>query len=141
MWTHEEVIETSASADRVWDLFADIAGWKKWNAGIEAIEIHGPFEAGTTFTMTPTGQDALHSTLIEAIPGESFTDETMVDNTRIVVSHRLVCLPSGNTRIIYATEITGPGAAEFGPMVTSDFADVLASLKRLAELSPSMPKP
>ncbi len=135
MWTHEEFIETSACARRVWDLFADIAGWKKWNAGIEAIETHGPFEAGSTFTMTPTGQDALHSTLIEVIPGESFTDETMVDNTRIVVSHRLVSLPSGNTRIIYATEITGPGAAAFGPMVTSDFADVLASLKRLAEIS------
>jgi hypothetical protein len=117
----------------VWELFADVARWKHWNAGIDAIEIHGPFKAGTTFTMTPTGQDALRSMLIEVIPGESFTDETVVNDTRVVVSHRLSRLPSGNTRIIYRTEITGPGAAEFGPMVTADFGDVLASLKRLAE--------
>ena len=135
MWTHEESIETSATPDRVWELFADVAQWKKWNAGIERIQIHGPFAAGTTFTMQPPGQDAINSTLIEVKRNESFTDETVVDGTRVVVSHRLMRLSSGNTRIIYSTEITGLGAEEFGPMVTSDFADVLASLKRLAEQS------
>jgi uncharacterized protein YndB with AHSA1/START domain len=133
MWTHEEAIETSASPARVWELFADVARWKEWNAGIETIQIHGPFAAGTTFTMQPPGQDAINSTLIEVRPNEEFTDETVVDETRVLVSHKIISLPSGKTKIIYSTEITGPGAAEFGPMVTSDFADVLANLKRLAE--------
>jgi hypothetical protein len=117
----------------VWELFADVARWKDWNAGIETIQLHGPFEVGTTFTMQPPGQDAINSTLIEVRPNEEFTDETIADETRVVVSHKLVSLPSGKTKIIYSTEITGPGAAEIGPMVTSDFADVLANLKRLAE--------
>jgi uncharacterized protein YndB with AHSA1/START domain len=133
MWTHEESIETSATPARVWKFFADVAQWKNWNAGIETIQIHGPFKAGTTFTMRPPGQDAINSTLIEVKPNESFTDETLVDETRVVVSHKLQPLASGNTKIIYSTEITGPGAEELGPMITSDFADVLASLKRLAE--------
>lgn len=133
MWTHEESIETSASPARVWELFANVTQWKAWNAGIESIQIHGPFEVGTTFTMQPPGQDAINSTLIEVKPNESFTDETVVDETRVLVHHKLVPLASGNTKIIYSTEITGPAAAEFGPMVTSDFADVLASLKKLAE--------
>jgi hypothetical protein len=59
----------------------------------------------------------------------------LVDETRVLVHHRLVPLPSGHTKIIYSTQITGPGAAEFGPMVTSDFPDVLAALKNLAEQS------
>jgi uncharacterized protein YndB with AHSA1/START domain len=133
MWTHEESIETSATPARVWKFFADVAQWKNWNAGIETIQIHGPFKAGTTFTMRPPGQDAINSTLIEVKPNESFTDETLVDETRVVVSHKLQPLASGNTKIIYSTEITGPGAEELGPMITSDFPDVLASLKRLAE--------
>ncbi|GHT92104.1 hypothetical protein FACS1894185_6000 [Betaproteobacteria bacterium] len=133
MWTHEETIETSASPAQIWALFADVARWKDWNAGIESIQIHGPFKKGTTFTMQPPGQDAINSALIEVVPDEYFTDETIVDETRVLVSHKLVPLDSGTTRIIYRTEITGPGAAEFGPMVTSDFADVLASLKKLAE--------
>jgi hypothetical protein len=39
------------------------------------------------------------------------------------------------TRVTYGTEITGPNAHEFGPLVTGDFGDVLAALKRLAEAS------
>jgi len=34
---------------------------------------------------------------------------------------------------LYSTEITGSGAKEFGPMVTSDFRKVLPALKKLAE--------
>ena len=133
MWTHEQSIETSASPARVWQLFADVARWKDWNAGIEKIDIHGPFANGTTFTMQPPGQDVITSKLIDVKPNEGFTDETVVDDTRVIVSHRLVTLPSGRTKIIYSTEITGPAADEFGPMVTSDFPEVLAALKRLAE--------
>jgi hypothetical protein len=133
MWTHEEAIETSATPAQVWKLFADVARWKDWNAGIESIQIHGPFEPGTTFTMQPPGQEAIDSILLVVKPDEGFTDETVVDKTRVLVSHKLVPLASGKTRIIYSTEITGPDAAELGPMVTSDFADVLMRLKRLAE--------
>ena len=133
MWTHENSIETSAAPSRVWKLFSEVANWKSWNAGIEAIEIHGPFAAGTTFTMKPPGQDAFTSTLIEVRRNECFVDETLVEGVRVLVSHRLAALPSGGTRITYATEITGPGAGEFGPMVTSDFPEVLAALKALAE--------
>ena len=73
--------------------------------------------------------------MIEVRPNESFTDETVVDETRVLVRHKLMVLPSGHTNIIYSTQITGPGAAEIGPMVTSDFPDVLAALKNLAEQS------
>jgi uncharacterized protein YndB with AHSA1/START domain len=135
MWTHEDSIETSAPPARVWELFTDVARWKDWNAGIESIELHGPFAEGTTFTMQSPGQEALTSTLIEVRPNESFTDETVVDETRVLVRHNLVPLASGRTRIIYRTQITGPGATEIGPMVTSDFPEVLAALKNLAERS------
>jgi hypothetical protein len=135
MWTHEESIETTAAPARVWALFADVARWKDWNAGIESIELHGPFVTGASFTMRPPGQDALSSTLIEVKANESFIDETVVDETRVLVRHKLVPLPSGRTRIIYSTEISGPDAAEIGPMVTNDFPDVLAALKKLAEQS------
>ena len=133
MWTHEATIETSAPPPCVWALFADIARWTAWNAGIERIDIHGPFATGTTFTMQPPGQAPLTSTLVEVTPNERFVDETVVDATRVVVGHALVPLAAGGTKIVYTTTITGPGADELGPMVTSDFADVLAALKRRAE--------
>jgi hypothetical protein len=132
-WTHEESIETTASPARVWSLLADVAGWKRWNAGIERIEIHGPFVAGTKFSMQPPGQEPFESTLISVTENGGFTDETVVGDTRVLVHHRIEARPSGGARVVYRTEITGPDAAEFGPFVTADFPQVLAGLCALAE--------
>jgi hypothetical protein len=95
--------------------------------------MNGPFAAGTTFFMQPSGAAGFTSTLLEVRENELFTDETVIDGTRVVVHHRITALESGVTRIVYSTEIAGPNAAEFGPMVTSDFADVLMALKEPAE--------
>ena len=135
MWKHEESIETTATPARIWALFSDVPGWKRWNAGIERIEIHGPFANGTTFSMQPPGEAAFLSTLVEVRENAGFTDETVVDGTRVLVQHKIAPLPSGNTRIVYSTEITGPDASAFGPMVTGDFPDVLKALKAVAEES------
>lgn len=133
MWTHESTIDTTASPAAIWQLFADVQGWKRWNAGIEHIEIQGPFATGTVFFMQPPGDDGFTSTLIDVSENVGFTDETIIGENRVVVHHRIVPLSPGRTRIIYSTEISGPDADQFGPMVTGDFNEVLAALKTLAE--------
>jgi hypothetical protein len=133
MWAHEDSTEVTATPARIWTLFADVTGWRSWNAGIETIELHGPFAVGTRFTMQPPGQGPLLSTLIEVTPNEGFTDETVVGETRVLVSHRIVPLAAGGVKVVYTTEVTGPDADEIGPIVTADFPDVLAALKDRAE--------
>ena len=133
MWTHEESIEIAATPRRIWELFADVDGWRQWNAGIEHIEIQGPFAVGTTFSMKIPSGDVFTSLLLDVREHACFVDETIIDDTRVVVRHEIHAEPSGNTRVTYATEITGPNASEFGPLVTGDFGDVLRALKQLAE--------
>jgi hypothetical protein len=133
MWTANASIDTTASPQAVWRLFEDVANWPAWNAGIERIALHGAFAAGTTFSMQPPGMEEFTSTLIDVRPGAAFVDETLIEGTRFIVFHELAPLPSGGTRITYRTEVTGPGEAEMGPMVTADFPDVLAALKARAE--------
>ncbi|AMO99327.1 polyketide cyclase / dehydrase and lipid transport family protein [Collimonas arenae] len=133
MWTHEESIETTATPARIWELFSNVPGWVKWNSGIESIQIHGPFAHGTTFAMRIPGDISFTSVLTEVRENESFTDETVIEGTRVLVHHKIVPLASGRTKVIYSTEVTGPAAAEFGPMVTADFPDVLGALKNIAE--------
>lgn len=132
MWTHQDSIDTLAAPATVWRFFADIPGWQRWNAGIARIEIHGPFAAGTQFFMEPPGEEGFTSTLLTVEENRGFTDETWIGDTRVLVHHRLDPLAQG-TRITYATEITGPEASRFGPLVTGDFPQVLAALKALAE--------
>ena len=133
MWTATASIETTASPQAVWRLFEDVAGWPAWNAGIERIELHGPFATGSTFSMQPPGMEAFTSTLLEVRANAGFTDETLIEGTRFIVSHTLEPLPAGGTRITYGTQVTGPAAEEMGPLVTADFPDVLAALKARAE--------
>jgi hypothetical protein len=132
-WRSEYAIETPAAPGVIWSIFRDVPGWKTWNAGVEHIEIDGPFLTGTWFTMKPPGQDLLRSQLVDVRENECFVDETRVGPLTITVAHRIEALGAGRTRIVYAVDALGPEAPEIGPAVASDFPQVLASLAKLAE--------
>lgn len=133
MWTDTASIATTASPQALWRLFEDVAGWTRWNAGIERIALNGPFATGSTFEMQPPGMEAFTSTLREVRPNAGFVDETVLEDTRFLVSHELQPLAEGGTRVVYAIRVEGPEAATLGPLVTADFPEVLAALKALAE--------
>jgi uncharacterized protein YndB with AHSA1/START domain len=137
MWEYEHSAETTAAPDVVWRLWSDIAAWPQWNDGIEKITVDGPFAVGTSFTMTPPGDEPVRMRLAEIVPGELFTDEMDAGDFIVRTVHRLERAAGGRTRISYRTEITGPAAGqvgpELGPAITADFPEVLASLAQLAE--------
>jgi len=137
MWEYEHSVETTASPQALWARWSDMAGWPHWNDGIERIEIDGPFTVGTTFTMTPPGDEPVRLRLVEIVPGQLFTDEMDGGDFVVRTAHRLESLESGGTRVVYRTEITGPAAdqigPELGPAITADFPDVIAKLVRLAQ--------
>ncbi|MBR1216710.1 SRPBCC family protein [Bradyrhizobium sp. U87765 SZCCT0131] len=132
VWRVAHSRETNASPAAVWRLMSDILHWGRWNAGIAAIAIDGPFAAGTWFTMTPPGEAPLRCRLVAVRDGEGFTDETQVGDLVVVVDHRIVPQGAG-AHITYALEARGPDAAAIGAAVAADFPDVLARLARLAE--------
>lgn len=133
MWRSETGIDIDVESARVWALFADVAGWPKWNTGVESVVLHGPFADGTTFLMKPPDMDALLSTLTDVRAGESFTDVTVVGETSVRVFHGLQPLGRGRTRVTYRIEACGPDAQDIGQMASADFDDVLRSLKTMAE--------
>ena len=137
MWEYEHSVETTASAEALWQHWSDVLAWPSWNAGIEKIEIAGPFQAGTAFTMTPPGDDPVAMRLTEVVPGELFTDEMDAGDFVVTTEHRLGLAGSGRTRVTYRTTITGPAAdqvgPELGPQITADFPQVLSALVKVAE--------
>jgi len=132
-WTIEHSIDANARPETVWAFFRDVGGWQTWNAGVVSSELDGPFVTGAWFTMTPAGGDPLRSQLLDVRENECFVDETEVGELVVIVHHRLTPLGDGRTRISYALSANGPGASEIGPMIATDFPDVLASLKDRAE--------
>jgi hypothetical protein len=133
VWEIEHSTETKASPEAVWALFKDVAGWKRWNAGIEEIQLHGVFQAGTEFMMKPPGQESLTSRLVEVCENVGFLDETCVGDLKIYVDHRIEPIAANKTRIVYSLEAFGPSCDEIGPLVSADFPEVLKALATLAE--------
>jgi uncharacterized protein YndB with AHSA1/START domain len=137
MWEFEHGVDTTAAPEALWRHWSDMAAWPTWNDGIEKIEIDGPFAVGTTFRMTPPGEDPVEMRIVEIVPGELFTDQMDAGDFLVTTVHRLQSRPEGGTRVVYRTEIIGPAAdqvgPELGPAITADFPDVLARLVALAE--------
>lgn len=137
MWTRTYTHPTTANPARLWAVLSDVDGWVSWNDGIEAITLHGPLAVGSTFEMTPPGEQPLTSTVIEVEPPHLITDLTEVDGISIKVEHRLDPGPDGTTVIFYTITVTGDVpdavAAEVGTAVSADFGDVMANLAAVAK--------
>ncbi|CAM5512616.1 hypothetical protein SXANM310S_03789 [Streptomyces xanthochromogenes] len=136
MWEYEHAIETSATPEAIWRLWADVENWGTWNAEIEKIEISGPFAAGTQITMTPPGDDPVLLRIAEAVEGELFVDEARFNGLLLRTIHRIDRIDQHRIRVVYRMEITGTGSDETGPQIgpgiTADWPETMASLAELA---------
>jgi hypothetical protein len=136
MWEYENSIETSATPEAIWRLWADVENWDAWNAEIEKIEISGPFAAGTQIAMTPPGDDPILLLIAEAVEDELFVDEARFNGLLLRTTHRIDRIDQARIRVVYRLEITGNGADEAGPKIgpgiTADWPDTMTALVRMA---------
>ena len=139
MWFVEHTAETSASPEAIWRLWTDVPRWPQWNGDIERIEIHGPFDVGSTIVMTPKGDDPVTLELTAVAEPELFVDEADGGDFVVRTFHRAERVDDGKTRITYRMEITGPAGdtvgPEIGPQISGDFPETIAALVARAETS------
>ncbi|MEV7725202.1 SRPBCC family protein [Streptomyces sp. NPDC087917] len=145
MWTYEHGIETTATPRAIWALWADVAHWADWNAGIEKIEIDGPFATGARITMTPPGDDPILLRVAEALEEELFVDEALFAGLVVRTAHRIDPAGEGRVRVTYRMEISGPGSdqagPEIGPAITADWPETMAALVERAVRTPAPARP
>ena len=137
MWTNEQSVETTASADAIWRLWASVPAWADWIGDIERIEISGPFAVGSTIKMTPIGQEPVELRIAEAREPDLFVDEATLGDVVVRTIHRVERIDEERNRVVYRMEITGPGAdsvaPRLGPQISGDFPETLAALAERAE--------
>jgi uncharacterized protein YndB with AHSA1/START domain len=137
MWTTEHSVQTSATPEEIWRLWADVDGWPEWNGDIERIELRGPFAAGSRILMTPIGQELVELRIAEAVEPDLFVDEAEWDEIVVRTIHRVQPLDPERVRVTYRMEITGPAAdtlgPQIGPEISADFPQTLAALVERAE--------
>ena len=138
MYEYEYSLETIASAEAIYALYEDVNAWRRWDLGIEHIEMNGPFAVGSNGVMKVNGQPPLDFCLTRVEPNRGFTDETPLPHVGIVVifSHQITPLDNNRTRITHQVKIVGPAAEtvgpQIGPMITSDLPEAVAKLAEIA---------
>jgi hypothetical protein len=136
MWAISHSLDTPAAPASIWRYLADVDHWGVWNDGVEAIELHGPFASGSTFTMT-TGGEEIRTTITIVEEPSLYVDETEMGDVVVRVVHVLDTRPSGGTRLTFRLEVDGSASDELGPQIgpaiSADFPAVMAKLARLAE--------
>jgi len=137
MWVNEQSVETSATPEDIWRLWADVPGWPEWNGDIERIELIGPFAEGSTILMTPIGDDPVQLRITEAAEPGLFVDEADGGDFVVRTTHRAERIEPGRVRVTHRIEITGPAAdtlgPQIGPEISGDFPETLAALVARAE--------
>lgn len=130
---HAGTITTTAPAAAVWALWSDTTTWPDWDPSVVAVGLDGPFETGTTGTMTLTGPFEVPLSLEIVDPGSRYLDQLTMGDLVIRIDHVVVARADGGSEITVSTTITGPGADDIGPMVTAEAPQALAALVARAE--------
>ncbi|MHB8339152.1 MAG: SRPBCC family protein [Ignavibacteriaceae bacterium] len=53
MWSKEVTIQTNASREQIWELWADVKNWNIWDPEVKYSEIFGEFTEGTRGIIKP----------------------------------------------------------------------------------------
>jgi len=130
-------VETSASADRVWKIWSDMATWGDWNPNVSTMDWQGGFVSGTTGVMNTRAGQHHKMQLLDVQSGRGFVLETsVVPGTRFRFNCRIE--PAGaRTKISQTVEVGGPlggvMGGMLGPQVSKEFGTLLANLASRAE--------
>lgn len=130
---HTGTVTTTASADAVWALWSDTTTWPDWDPSVVGVVLDGPFEAGTTGTMTLAGPFEVPVILEVVEPGSRYLDQLSMGELVIRIDHVVVPLDVGGCEVTVSTTIAGPGAEAIGPMVTAEAPTAMVALVARAE--------
>jgi len=137
MWTTQHAASTPAPASAVWSALRDLHSGTPLGPASDSFELHGPFAVGTEVTVTPQGQDAMTSTIVELDPERVYADRTVFGPLSLTFRHTLAPTAEGGTRVTHTLEIDGEGAdqagPELGPQIAGDFPVAMAELLHAAE--------
>jgi uncharacterized protein YndB with AHSA1/START domain len=137
MAEHGKSRETAASAEKVWAIWSDPAGWGGWNPNVTTMDMASPLKLGAEGVMnTPAGQHH-QMKVIDLQPGRSFTLETSVIPLSRFQFTCSVVPAGGRTKVSQTVKVVGPMGWLFDPMmgdqIAKDFDSVLDGLVKKAE--------
>ncbi len=89
MWTTTVTRTTTASKQRIWSLWQDVANWNTWDHEIESVELFGNFQVGTKGVLKPLGGPKTKFEILECVPLQTFTDRSYLPMCKMDFKHSI----------------------------------------------------
>lgn len=137
--TFEGTVTVRATPARIFALWADPAGWGRWDPDVRAATLEGPFAAGATGTITPREGPTLRIKVTRVEADRAFDAEARLPLCTMRFEHALA--PDGElTRVTHRVVFEGPLALVFGaligPSLRRGIPGTMAGLKAACEDAP-----
>ena len=87
-----------ANPEDVWSYFTEFNKRRLWETDLEALAYDSPIAAGVTGTMKLSGMPEMPFEVVQAVPGGSFWDKTLIPGGALVFGHG-IAVADGVTRI------------------------------------------
>ena len=78
MWTIEVSRQTTATKERVWNLWADVAHWNTWDSTVKHSELYGDFSTGTKGVVKLMGPPKSTFVITKCEPFKTFTNRSFL---------------------------------------------------------------
>jgi hypothetical protein len=106
MWVREIRQQTTAKKEILWQLWADVANWKKWDSTVVSSELYGDFSVGTKGTVKLVAGPKGKFVITVCKPFETFTNRSFIPLCKVDFTLRLVEMENG-VLVTYRQEMTG----------------------------------
>lgn len=129
-------LSTTASPEKIWQIWTDVPQWHQWDSGLKSARIKGDFSKGTKGKLKPDKGPASTFRIVEFTDGQSYTFATGLPFGRLYVKRYLsVC--GTTTCFTHEVWFTGPlkkwYARKLGVRYQEILPQVLQNIKTIAE--------
>jgi hypothetical protein len=135
----EHSILARASAQQVFQIYAEVSKWQEWDPDTKAASLDGPFVEGSSGTLAPTKGRPIRIRLESVVPNRSFTVLGGIPGFQMRFEHELTQSQSTEgpqTEIVHRVRFSGFLSFIFKPLLGPQINRGLPeTLKRLASLA------
>ena len=117
--------ETTATRERVWELWADVPNRTGWDRDLEYAKLDGPFRTGSTGEVKLEGQLARKFLITYCEPPEGYTDRFFLPFYVKMDWHHTIRETGGGREVTFRIEVSGPSALILAPTMRNFLRDDL----------------
>jgi Polyketide cyclase / dehydrase and lipid transport len=133
----EHSLDIAADPAKIYQLYADVAAWPKWDPEVLESSINGAFASGSVGSVKPKGGPKSEMRFMDVKPNTSFAVQCKLPLCLMRFEHELVAKGSASTTATHRVMFSGFLAPLFGRLIGNGIKRTLPAtmegLKRAAE--------